>query len=151
MSETETATASSASASSPAQKTASQPARTRRESRGWLALVFQILAFAAAGVAGFAASHYLTTQQLPDTARQQKASQADSSVPAMAPSAAERLDEAAARQRPFSEEVERAEVINAQDVDQLTPLLIEPTLESTEGLPFDQLPVVDGKSEPDSQ
>jgi len=47
-------------------------------------LVFQILAFAAAGVAGFAASHYLTTQQLVDTARQE-AQAAESEASATAP------------------------------------------------------------------
>jgi len=151
MSETKAAAPSPTPAAQRAAATAQRPL-PRKESRGWLALILQVIGFAGAAAVGFAASHYFTLQQQA-TAERQKLSAEEQAKTAVtvgkpvsesteAPADATPVpaEEAAPEQR-FPEDVERAEMIEAEQSTPPAPLepTEQPTLESTEGLPFEKL------------
>lgn len=164
MSETERVVPSASSATPTSSLVA---ARSRTESRGWLALIFQVLGLAGATAGGFAVSHYITTQQQQSAAeRQMNAVPASSSAataavppegapaatspPAEALRAAEPFDakrstepplRTADPRRPFSKEIERAMLFEAEETSpslqrspplDLNPVPLEDSQESTE-------------------
>ncbi|MBX3411666.1 MAG: hypothetical protein KF708_03020 [Pirellulales bacterium] len=158
MSDTKAAVPTTASISVSPRAAMATPARPREESRGWLALILQLIGFSAAAAIGFAASLYYTTQQQAAAARQRQAADERIATAATQAAPAENVpaetqsaeqpaaSEAAAPEGQFSEEVERAEMIEAQQAKPPVPLEnvpTEPTTTSIEGLPFDRLEPAD--------
>jgi hypothetical protein len=124
-----------------------QTARPRQESRGWLALILQVFGFAGAGIAGFAASHYFTTQQQASAERQKATAEvqatttvATQAVPAAAPAeSGQPAEESTAPANHFSDDVERAEMTNG---GQAVPLEeVEATPSDVKVETFDGQPV----------